>query len=75
MTAAPILAWTLGLYVAAGLCAAIAFVILGVGRVLPQPESSAPVTFTLGARLLIIPGAVALWPYVLARWLQAEVRR
>jgi hypothetical protein len=29
-------------------------------------------TFTLGARLVLFPGAVALWPYVLARWLKAR---
>jgi hypothetical protein len=27
---------------------------------------------TAGARLLLIPGAAALWPYVLARWLKAR---
>jgi hypothetical protein len=50
-------------YGAAGLIVAIAFVSYGVTRVLPTP-----VTATLGARLLLIPGAVVLWPFVLKRW-------
>ncbi len=49
-------------YVAAGLAVAAAFVVKGVDQV------SRPMTFTPGARLLLFPGAVALWPYVLTRW-------
>ena len=49
------------LYLAAGLAIALVFVIFGVTRV-----QDAPVT--IGARLLIFPGAAALWPLVLARW-------
>jgi hypothetical protein len=60
----------LALYVAAGLVTAVAFVIFGVTRVLPQPM---PVT--VGARILLVPGAAALWPYVLARWLRSRSRR
>ena len=56
----------LALYAAAGVAVAAAFVVFGVARVLPEP---APVT--LGARILIFPGAAALWPYVLIRWLKA----
>ena len=48
-------------YVAVGLATALAFVIFGVTRV-----QNAPVT--IGARVLIFPGAAALWPVVLARW-------
>ena len=44
---------------------ALAFVAFGVTRVQPAPMS-------LGARILILPGAAALWPYVLIRWLQGE---
>jgi hypothetical protein len=57
----------LALYAAAGVAVAGAFVVLGVTRVLPEP---APVT--VGARVLIFPGAVALWPYVLVRWLTSH---
>jgi hypothetical protein len=49
------------LYIALGLATALAFVISGVTRV-----QGAPVT--IGARILIFPGAAALWPLVLARW-------
>jgi hypothetical protein len=56
----------LAAYGAAGVLAALAFVTFGVTRVLPTP-----VAVTLGARVLLIPGAAALWPYVLWRWLGA----
>ena len=55
----------LALYAAIGAVTAIAFALFGVTRVQPAPVS-------LGARVLILPGAVALWPYVLARWLKAK---
>jgi len=58
---ATILLGGFALYVALGLATALAFVIFGVTRV-----QGAPVT--IGARLLIFPGAAALWPLVLARW-------
>jgi hypothetical protein len=63
-TAATIIVYGLALYAACGLATALAFVSIGVTRVQPQSMS-------LGARILILPGAVALWPYVLARWLRA----
>ena len=66
----PAVAFLLGmlaLYGAIGVVTALAFVIFGVTRVLPEP---APVS--LGARILILPGAAALWPYVLVRWLKAR---
>jgi hypothetical protein len=53
-----------GLYAMVGVVFALAFVLFGVSRVLPEP---APVT--IGARILIFPGAAALWPYILLRWL------
>jgi hypothetical protein len=52
-----------GLYALAGLVTALAFVTTGVAQVLPHP---APVT--IGARILLVPGAAALWPYILYRW-------
>ena len=55
----------LALYAGIGAITALAFVAFGVTRVQPGPV-------TLGARILILPGAAALWPYVLARWLKAE---
>jgi hypothetical protein len=54
------------LYVGMGVAIAAAFVAFGVTRVLP-----APTTVTLGARIVLFPGAAALWPYVLIRWLKS----
>jgi len=54
----------LALYAAIGVATARAFVTVGVTRVQPANVS-------LGARILLIPGAAALWPYVLLRWLRA----
>jgi hypothetical protein len=54
----------LALYAVVGIATALAFAIFGVTRVQPAPVS-------LGARILLLPGAAALWPYVLLRWLKA----
>ena len=58
----------LALYAAIGVVTALVFVAFGVTRVQPAPVS-------LGARILILPGAAALWPYVLARWIAPVLRR
>jgi hypothetical protein len=55
-------------YVTVGLVTGLAFVIFGVTTV-----QHAPVT--VGARILLLPGATALWPLVLSRWLQSRRRR
>jgi len=55
----------LAAYAAIGVMTALAFVLFGVTRVQPADVS-------LGARILILPGAVALWPYVLVRWIKAR---
>jgi hypothetical protein len=57
----------LALYAAAGLVVALAFVSFGIRQVLPHPMPA-----TLGARILILPGALALWPYVVLRWSKAR---
>jgi hypothetical protein len=59
-----ILFGALALYVAIGLVVAPAFVIFGLTAV----QAAA----TVGARILFLPGAVALWPIVLSRWLRAR---
>ena len=61
-----ILLYALVLYALIGLVTAVAFVSIGLPQVLPHW------TATLGARILFIPGAAVLWPYVLKRWLQAR---
>ena len=58
----------LALYAGIGIVTALAFGAFGVTRVQPAPVS-------LGARILILPGAVALWPYVLIGWLKARGAR
>ena len=57
------------LYAVVGAVTALAFVTFGIARVLP---AGTPVT--LGARVLLIPGAALLWPYVLLRWVKARAR-
>ena len=60
-----ILLYALALYGVIGLVTAVAFVSAGLARVQPGTTAS------LGARILFIPGAAALWPYVLVRWLRS----
>jgi hypothetical protein len=67
MNAASMVGYGLLLYLAIGLVVAIPFATAGIGQVLPGPTS-----FTPGARLLLVPGAAALWPYVLLRWIGAR---
>jgi hypothetical protein len=55
----------LAAYAAIGIVAALAFVVFGVTRVQGAPIS-------LGARILLVPGAAALWPYVLLRWIKGS---
>jgi hypothetical protein len=64
-TIAAIIVYGVAVYAACGVAVALAFVSLGVTRVQASPIS-------LGARVLIAPGAAALWPYVLKRWLAAR---
>ena len=46
---------------------AIAFVWKGVGKIDPAATEG-----TIGFRLLIIPGTIALWPILARRWLQKQ---
>jgi hypothetical protein len=59
----------LALYAVIGAVTALAFVTFGIARVLP---AGTPVT--LGARVLLLPGAAVLWPYVLLRWVKARTQ-
>jgi hypothetical protein len=59
----------LAFYAIVGAATALAFVTFGIARVLP---AGTPVT--LGARVLLMPGAALLWPYVLVRWIKARAR-
>ncbi len=62
-----ILLFGLALYVLFGIVTGVAFVIFGVAQVLPHGA-----TVTAGARILWLPGAAILWPYVLMRWLKSR---
>ncbi len=53
-------------YLALGLAFALAFVTRGAARIDPNADGA-----TWGFRLLILPGAAALWPVLLSRWLRA----
>jgi hypothetical protein len=64
-TVAAILFGALVLYVAVGFLVAIGFVLYGVTTI-----QTAPVT--VGARILLLPAATALWPLILSRWLKAR---
>lgn len=67
LTAATLLVSIATLYAVIGLLFAIAFVWKGVGKIDPSAVEG-----TLGFRLLIIPGTVALWPLLARRWLTAQ---
>ena len=66
MSAVSLLGFGLASYAVAGLVTGLAFVTIGAQRVLPGAALSC------GARLMILPGAAALWPYVLLRWLRGK---
>jgi hypothetical protein len=61
----PIVLEVLALYALIGLVTAILFVTLGVSHVLGA-------SVTMPARILWLPAAAALWPFVLVRWLTAR---
>jgi len=63
-----IVLYAIALYLAIGLIAALAFVSVGVTQVTPY-------SLTLGARILLLPGATVFWPYILARWLKSSHTR
>lgn len=69
MLIAAILLGLLFLYLASGLVFGIAFVIFGVGQVDPAARQT-----SLAFRLLILPGAVAFWPFLAIKWIQVSQR-
>ena len=62
---AEILVALAGAYVAAGALFAVAFATWGVSRVDPVAREG-----TIGFRLIILPGAAALWPLLASRWMR-----
>jgi hypothetical protein len=65
MHAAQLLVDTLAAYGLAGTIFAAAFVTFGIQRVDPVAEHA-----PLGFRLIVMPGAAALWPLLLLRWVR-----
>jgi hypothetical protein len=59
-----IVLYAIALYLAIGFISALAFVSVGVTQVTSY-------SLTLGARILLLPGATVFWPYILARWLKS----
>jgi hypothetical protein len=57
-------------YLAVGVVSAAAFATVGVAAVDPAAKGA-----PIGFRLMIVPGAAALWPLVLVRWARASRRR
>jgi hypothetical protein len=51
-------------YGAGGAVFGLAFVAVGIARIDPEARGMSP-----AARLLLIPGAAALWPLMLYKWL------
>jgi hypothetical protein len=68
MSSVSLLGYGLAFYGVAGIGVGLAFAMAGVDRVLPGSS------FSYGACLAILPGAAALWPYVLFRWLRSASR-
>ena len=67
---ASVILYGLMLYAAAGAVTALAFVSVGLSQIFHPP-----VPATLGARILLLPGSFALWPYILIRWRRARSQR
>ena len=55
-------------YTLVGVLFAVPFVVKGAGRLDPDAARG-----TWGFRVLIFPGTVALWPWLLLRWMRAGV--
>jgi hypothetical protein len=66
-TSVRILLLGLAAYALAGATFAVSFAAFGVTRLDPAARGA-----TLGFRLLILPGASALWPLLLRRWLRGD---
>jgi hypothetical protein len=59
--------WLLTGYAGIGLVFALAFTAVGAARIDPNARGG-----SFGFRVLILPGAIALWPVLLRRWLRGD---
>ena len=66
MTFISAMLFIIGLYLAAGFLFAIPFVIKGVARIDEGAHGS-----SWGFRLIIIPGTIVFWPFLLRKWIKA----
>lgn len=57
-------------YLSAGLLFAVAFVLKGVTRI-----DEGAIGSRWGFRLIIIPGTIVFWPFLLKKWIHAEKNR
>ena len=53
-------------YIGAGALFAVPFLSRGIGRIDPVARGT-----SLGFRLIVAPGVVALWPWFAVRWVRA----
>jgi hypothetical protein len=60
---------TLGIYLALGVLFALPFAFWGSGRLDPDARAA-----SVGFRLVILPGAVVLWPLLAGRWVRGGGR-
>ena len=58
----------LGAYLAVGACFAVAFAVWGAQTIDPAGKG-----MSISTRLLILPGATALWPLLLKKWLGRQL--
>lgn len=65
MSSVQVILALLGVYLGAGLFFAAVFALSGVERIDHSAKGCTP-----GFRFMILPGAAALWPLLLARWLR-----
>ncbi len=54
-------------YLGIGFLFSLAFVFAGAGKIDPDAQKG-----TIGFRLLIIPGSMALWPVLAKRWFSGQ---
>ncbi len=67
MNVIEIMLMALGVYLAIGVLFAVAFAFVGAGKI-DEVARHGPIGF----RVLIVPGAAALWPMLLVKWIRAE---
>ena len=65
---ADVLLLVIGMYFALGICFALAFALWGAQTIDPAAKGMSPL-----ARVLILPGATALWPLLLLKWWRRQL--